>query len=108
MAGLLEGILTSPVGRKVAAKAGLAEPPRLRVAQIRARAHHKILLQPRAPRLNVARLHLQIGQIARAALQLPHRDLQIAEQLHGGRIAVIHIGDALTINISAQHVAGGI
>ena len=34
MAGLLEGILTSPVGRKVAAKAGLAEPPRLRRGRV--------------------------------------------------------------------------
>ncbi|HHU39661.1 MAG TPA: 3-oxoacyl-ACP reductase [Propionibacterium sp.] len=34
MAGVLEGILTSPIGRKVTAKAGLAEPPRLRRGRV--------------------------------------------------------------------------
>lgn len=32
--GILESVLTSPVGRKVAAKAGLAEPPRLRRGRV--------------------------------------------------------------------------
>ena len=55
---------------------------RLSVAEIRAAAHLKVLALPRAPGLDVAALHLQVRQIARAALQLPHWDVQAPEQVH--------------------------
>ena len=55
---------------------------RLSVAEIRAAAHLKVLALPRAPGLDIAALHLQVRQIARAALQLPHGDVQAPEQVH--------------------------
>ena len=55
----------------------------LRVAEIRAGADLKILLLARAPRLDVAGLDLQIGEIAGAALKLAHRNVHAAEELDG-------------------------
>ena len=46
------------------------EPPRLRVAEVGAGAHLEILLLARRPRLDVAALDLQIGEVAGAALEL--------------------------------------
>src|SRR5699024_25956 len=56
------------------------QPPRLSVAEIRAAAYLEILPLPRAPRLNVAALYLEVRQVPGAALQLTHRDVQAPGQ----------------------------
>ena len=58
------------------------QPAGLGVAQVGAGADLKVFLLPGGPGLDVAGLDLQIRQVAGAALQLPHRDLQAPEQLH--------------------------
>ena len=58
-----------------------AQTAGLGVTQVGAGAHLKVLLLTGGPGLNVAGLHLQVGQIAGAALQLPHGDVHGAEQL---------------------------
>ena len=55
----------------------------LRVAEVRAGADLKILLLARAPRLDVAGLDLQVGEVAGAALELAHRNVHAAEELNG-------------------------
>ena len=54
----------------------------LRIAQIGAGANLEILLLAGGPGLDVAGLALQVCQIAGAALQLPHGDVQGPEQLY--------------------------
>ena len=54
----------------------------LRVAQIGAGAYLEILLLTGAPRFHVQTLHLQVGQVAGAAFQRAHRNIQRAEEVH--------------------------
>ena len=70
------------------------------IPQIGAGAHLEVLLLPGRPGLDVAGLALQIRQIAGAALQLPHGDIQRAEQLHAvtpqllvPRLGVLRLAD---------------
>ena len=56
---------------------------RLCVSEIRAGADFKILLLSRRPRLDVERLHLQVREIAGAALKRADRNLHRAEQIDG-------------------------
>ena len=55
---------------------------RLCVAQVGAGANLEILLLTGAPSLDIAALHLQVSQVAGAALQLTDGDFHVAEQLH--------------------------
>ena len=48
----------------------------LGVSKVGAGAHHEVLLLPGGPGLDVAGLHLQVGQVAGAALQLADGDVQ--------------------------------
>ena len=58
------------------------QPAGLGVAQVGAGADLEVLLLPGAPGLDVAALHLQVRQVAGAAVQLAHGDVQTAEELH--------------------------
>ena len=54
----------------------------LRVTEIRAASDLEILLLTRRPCLNVAGLHLEVSQIAGAAFERAHRNIQRAEEVY--------------------------
>ena len=60
-----------------------AQTARLRIAQIGAGADLEILLLAGRPCLHIAALDLKIGQIAAAAFQRAHRNIQRAEEIDG-------------------------
>ena len=55
----------------------------LRVAQVGAAAHFEVFFLAGRPRLHVAGLDLEVGQIARAALKRSHRDVEAPKELDG-------------------------
>ena len=79
-AGVVQGV--GKVRLAVLALDPDAQAPGLGVAQVGAGADLEVLLLAGRPGLDVAALHLQVRQVAGAALQLPDGDLEIAEELH--------------------------
>ena len=75
-AGVVQGV--GQVALAVGALDADVQAAGLGVAQVGAAAHLEVFLLAGAPRLDVAALDLQVGQIALAADQLPDGDLHAA------------------------------